>query len=75
MYSCAQVGIMPYILNIWEIVQALVTIPPILVSFVLAWVPYIKHSYRLSGPFCWVQSGRYDENCTKSVDLTSQMIY
>ena len=56
-------------------IEVLVTIPPLLVSFVLAWVPYIKQSYGLSGPFCWVQSTRYDENCTKSVDLTSQMIY
>lgn len=56
-------------------IEVLVTIPPMLVSFVLAWVPYIKNSYGLSGPFCWVQSTRYDENCTKSVDLTSQMIY
>ena len=56
-------------------IEVLVTIPPILVSFTLAWVPYIKQTYGLSGPFCWVRSTRYDKNCTKSVDLTSQMIY
>ena len=56
-------------------IDLLSTIPPVLVSFILAWVPYIKHSYGLSGPFCWVQSTRYDENCTKIVDITSEVIY
>ena len=56
-------------------IEVLITIPPILVSFILAWVPYIKDSYGVSGPFCWVRSTRYDENCTKAIDITSQMIY
>lgn len=53
----------------------LFTIPPILLSFTLAWIPYIHKSYGIAGPFCWVKSTHYGENCTKTIDITDHMIY
>ena len=57
------------------IIELLSTIPPIPISFLLAWIPFIKKSYEVSGPFWWIQSTYYDENCTKTVDSTNVIIY
>ena len=45
---------------------------PILLSFPIAYVPYMNNNYGLAGPWCWVRS--IDEKC-KSVGMRDQMIY
>ena len=52
--------------------EALLGFLPVILAFVLAWLPYIDGDYGIAGPWCWVRF--VDENC-KDIGLKNQMIY
>ena len=54
------------------LLEILFVLLPIILSFLIAMVPYLNKNYGLAGPWCWVRS--IDENC-KSVGLRDQIIY
>ena len=56
-----------------RLIEALLTILPVVLAFVFSWEPYMSgNRYGLAGPFCWIRSE--NENC-HHVGTRDQMIY
>lgn len=65
--SCITVELFLKVVLKWQTnklhIEAVILVVIFVVPLTFNWVPFIKDTYGLSGPWCWIKS--YNENCTK----------
>ena len=54
------------------VIEGLLGFLPIILAFVLAWLPYVDGNYGIAGPWCWIRF--VDDKC-EAIGLKNQMIF